>query len=184
MVFDHGQIAITDHITAARSTPGQSMYLVTNSHLVRPVPGQFNYPAADSMTELGQAWGAGAHVFYKSCWMDRHIASVGAQRSAVVCCQASAILVFSAFCCQECLSPGSPSLTKHVFNSLPPPPTLSGTPPFLFFTRSYVSAFVLKMPYTYLTNCPPSPLPVRLGKQHGWLPSIRRKLSQHFVRRV
>ena len=81
MVIEDCDIAITDHITAARSTPGKSMYLFLNSRLVRPSPGQFNHPAMDGRTDLGRAWGSGAHVLYKNCWMDKHIASVCVLRS-------------------------------------------------------------------------------------------------------
>ena len=76
MVLEDCAIAITDHITAARSTPGKSMYLFLNSRLVRPSPGQHNYPAQHGRTELGRAWGSGADVLFKDCWMDKHIASV------------------------------------------------------------------------------------------------------------
>ena len=76
LVLDKCEIAITDHITAARSGPA-SLYLIANSRLVKPVKGQKNYPAAKGRTELGRAWGSGAHVVFKDCWMDSHIATYG-----------------------------------------------------------------------------------------------------------
>ena len=61
MVIERCEIAITDHVTAAKSGP-DDMYLISQSRLVKPVPGQANYPAATGKTELGRAWGAAAHV--------------------------------------------------------------------------------------------------------------------------
>ena len=61
MVIERCEIAITDHVTAAKSGPND-IYLISQSRLVKPVPGQANYPAATGKTELGRAWGAAAHV--------------------------------------------------------------------------------------------------------------------------
>ena len=61
MVMERCEIAITDHVTAAKSGPS-NVYLISQSRLIKPAPGQANFPAGTGKTELGRAWGAAAHV--------------------------------------------------------------------------------------------------------------------------
>lgn len=77
-VFDRCTIAITYSVTAHRGASlaghARTAYLIVNSSLVKPMPGEAAFPAPDGGTVLGRPWGNLSFTVYKNVFMDSHIA--------------------------------------------------------------------------------------------------------------